>query len=169
MKILLSFLFIGSCILMNSCDTETPEKAGIYYDSIVTKVNLLTGTYEGSLGNAIDDFDPKKMETAYSALEKYVASLDADFGKLTDFYGDNDLLTSANAVIRDYKKALPLYAKIVKNESLPQEEYTTENEKIFSDLSAEINTMLDKSVTEFQAATHAFGAKHKLTIVPSEK
>ena len=169
MKMISAFMLLGAILFFNSCDTETPEKAGIYYDNIVSKVNLLTGQYEGEMSDAIDTFVPEEMNKAYKSLESYVLSLEKEFNGLSDFYGDKDLLTSANAVIRDYKKALPMYANLVRNESISQDEYTDENEQIFNDLSEQINDLLNKSVTDFQAATYKFGEKHKITIVPSTK
>jgi len=167
MKLILTFLLLGAFIFLNSCNTETPEKSKVYYDSIVSKVNILTGKHEAELADAIDEFNPTDMKKAYKKMEVYVLDLEKEFDALSDFYGDIDLLNSAKAVVKDYKKSLPLYSKIVENESITQENYTAQNEQTFVTLSKQINEMLDKSVTKFQDATHKFGEKHKIKILPA--
>lgn len=165
MKKLSGILLLFLLVFASSCDSETPEKAKVYYKSIIDKINILTKDYEGALIKSFDDFVPEEMSAKLTALEGYVKQLDEDFSKMEPFYGDAELLNGGKDVVNAYKEVLPLYAAIVKNESTPQSDYTDANSKIYKDLMKQINDKLNLVVDQNKVNSQVFGKVHHVLII----
>ena len=169
MKKLTGILLLFLVVFATSCDSETPEKARVYYKSIIDKINVLTKDYEGELIKSFDDFIPAEMNAKLTALKGYVKQLDEDFSKMDDFYGDASLLEGGKDVVNAYKEALPLYAAVVENESTPQSEYTDANSKIYKDLMKQINDKLNPVVDQNKVNSKVFGKMHDVRIIETAK
>ncbi len=166
MKKLSGVLLLFLLVFVSSCDTETPEKAKTYYSSIIDKINILTKDYETPLINSFDKFVPEDMSSKLTALEAYVKLLEEDFSKMDSFYGDETLLKGGKEVVQAYKETLPLYAAIVKNESIPQKDYNEDNSNVYKDSMKKINDKLNPVMDKNKVTANAFGAAHNVIIKP---
>lgn len=153
------FTLFFALLTFVSCDFKTTDKALAYYEEIVTKrMNQLVSNYEVALIDSFENYNPEEMQSAFEALEKKVLEFEKDFNGMKDYYGDASLIDNANELISAYKKALPLYAKKISIESLPDSEYTDEKAEQSTALMDEINELLNPLNDKFIESTEVFAA-----------
>lgn len=160
-SVILVFLF--------GCDSETPEKAIVYHKSVVDKINILTLDKEAKLIKSLDNFVPDSISIYLIDLEKYISMVDKDFETITDFYGDESLIKEGKKTMLTYKKTLPLYQKVVANESLTEMEYTDENARIYTELMDQIDANLNSQLKNMKKASEKFSKIHKVKLLPEIK
>lgn len=170
MKFIKKLILVSLAIAtLQSCDSETPEKAMVYHKSIIDKINILTLDKEAKLIHSLDNYIPDSIAIYLKDVEQYVTTLDKEFASISDFYGDATLIDAGRKTMNTYKKTIPLYKKVVANESLSESEYTDENAQKYTQLMDQIDANLNQQLDDLKKASEKFSEVHKVKLLPEVK
>jgi hypothetical protein len=165
-KISITF-FAFLALLIISCGPST-KKAISYHDKIIEEHMAIQVSFD-ALDKSFVDYVPEDMNKAWDNAKQQTEKSIKVVSEMEDFDGSSTFKDAALKFFEVYNTVLDTYySDMIKIYSIPNEEYTEENEAKFGELNDEMQAIYFPAFDTFKAEQEAFAKKYNFTIQQPE-